>query len=187
MSKQILVFLVMSMVWCTMASAQPNLYFINRAKHKVIEVKPGNQLSIKYKGYLGQPEFVKQAVTDINDSMITLGIDPQLLGGMGKALENNPKFVYRKIRIADITMFRRMTAGRQLLKQSLLLTNIVASFFVVTGLNDHTNLTSAEVFFASAGIGLVTAIIIHVSFPENPKYRLEEGWEVTVGYVKPKL
>jgi hypothetical protein len=170
-----------------MALAQPNLYFINRAKNKIIEVKPSQQLSIKYKGYLGQPEFVKQTVTDINDSMITLGVDPQLLGGLGKALENNPKFVYRKVRIADILTFRRMTKGRQILKVGLQLANIVASYFLLANLYSNTGLSPASTFAISLGVGISTNIIINTALPENPKYRLEDGWEVTTGNVMPKL
>lgn len=172
---------------CFAAQAQTNLYFLNRSKHKIIEVKVGHQLSIKYKGYLGQNEFAKQTVTEINDSMITLGVDPSTLGFAGKMLENNPKFIYRKIYIKDITSFRRMTVARQLLKAGLLVANIAGTYVLLTNLYNANNYSVFETFLISFGVGVGTSVIINSCFPENPKYLLENGWEVTTGLEKPKL
>ncbi len=187
MHKLFIVFCILSLSICFVAQAQTNLYFISKTKHKIIEVKPGQQLSIKYKGYLGQSEFVKQTVTEINDSMITLGVDPTALGSIGKMLEKNPKYVYRKIYIKDITAFRRMTTSRQLLKSGLLIVNVVGSYILLTNLYTKNKLSSSQTFFISFGIGLGTSIIINALFPENPKYQLENGWEVITGSQKPKL
>ena len=113
-------FLASMFLFCE-SQAQTNLYFTNRAKNKIIEVHAGQQLSLKYNGYLGQPEFVKQTVTEITDSFIVLGINPEIFGsGFKNAVANNPKFVYKKVLLKDVISFRRITSGRQLLKTTLI-------------------------------------------------------------------
>ncbi len=168
--------------------AQPNLYFINKVKNKVIEVKIGQQLSLKYSGYLGQPEFSKQTVTDISDSFVVLGFDPEALGKtFAKSMSNNPKFVHKKIMLKDILAFRRMTSGRQLLKSTLLLGNIFASSYLLSNLYNDNSITNFQRYFISLGVGFGASILISAIMPENPKYHLNDGWEVRVAYEKPKL
>lgn len=165
--------------------AQPNLYFVNRAKHKIIEVKTGQQLSLKYKGYMGQPEFVKQTVTEINDSMITLGIDPAAFGFLQNKMENTPKYIYRNIMLRDILKFRRMTNGRVFLKTGFMLASIVGSYFLLTDLYQNSSFTTGQTFLISIGTGLASTILINALLPENPKYKTEDGWEIVTGNTMP--
>jgi len=170
------------------AFAQPNIYFINRQKHKIITVSPGQQLSLKYKGYMNQSEFAKHTVTDVSDSFITLGIDPQMFGnGLGKMLSNSPSYVYRKVRITDILSFRKISNSRLLVKNTLLIGNIVGSYFVLSNLYKQNNFTVGQSFLISLGTGIFSAILINSILPENPKYKMEDGWEIRTGYVKPAL
>lgn len=182
------ILLLLPLLFCwQFLAAQPDLYLINRAKHKVIRIKPGQQLSLRYKGYLGQQEFVKQTVTDINDSMVMLGIDPELLTpGFQKMVANNPKYVHRKVMLRDITGIRRLTFGRQLLKSGLVVTNIVGTYILLTNLYRNNNFTIGQTFFISLGVGIGTSIIINALLPENPKYNISDGWELVTGYEKPK-
>jgi hypothetical protein len=167
--------------------AQANLYFVNRTKHKVIEVKLGHQLSLKYKGYMGQTEFAKQSLTDLNDSMITLGVNPEDLGILKNMASNNPKFIYRKILIKDILAFRRITTGRLMLKTTLTIANIVGTYFLLTELYQNNKFSNVQTFFISLGVGISTSIIINAALPENPKFNMQDGWEVMVAKEKPKL
>jgi len=186
MNSRFWIFLLLS-IFSTAINAQPNLYFINRSKHKVIEVIPGHQLSVKYNGYLGQPEFFKQTLSDITDSSITLGIDPEMFGASKKLLANNPRFMCRRIMLRDIVAFRRITLGRQLLKSTLMTANIVGTYFLLTDLYRNNRFSNLQTFLISLGVGIGTSYIINIAFPENPKYRLEDGWEIVTGYEKPKL
>lgn len=168
--------------------AQQNIYFINKAKNKIIEVRLGHQLSLKYNGYLGQSEFVKQTVTDISDSFVVLGINPEILGKtFEKAVSNSPKYIYKKILLKDIISFRRMTSGRELLKSTLMLANIFSTVYILTDLYKKNNFTSLETIGISMGVGIVSSTIINIAFPENPKYEIEDGWTVTTGFRKPNL
>ncbi len=188
MSKRHYIFLLLSILFFLESRAQTNLYFINRAKHKIIEVRVGQQLSIKYKGYLGQTEFVKQSVTDVNDSSVTLGIDPEMFGkGFKTMMSNNPKYVYRKVMIKDIMAFRRMTAGRQLLKSGLMAGNIIGSYYLLYDLYRDNHFSIGVNFLISLGVGIGTSVIINAILPENPKYHLDDGWEVSTGFTSPKL
>lgn len=176
MSKRIFV-LIAYMICVNFVFAQ-NLYFVNPTKHKIIEIKVGQQLSIKHNGYLGQNEFVKQTITDITDSSITLGIDPEIFGPLKKIVENNPKYVYRKILIKDITAFRRITTSRQLLKSALILGNIAGTYILLSNLYKNNSYTITQTFLISAGVGVGTTILINALLPENPKYKMADGWEV---------
>ncbi len=168
--------------------AQPDAWFVNSRVKKAIRVSVGQILSVSYHGYLGQKDYVKAPVTDINDSMITLGTDPALLPGfIRKSAENNPRYVFRKIFIRDIIAFRRITAGRQLLKSSLVAGSIVGSFFLFKELNESQKYKASELFWISLGSGLGSSYLINAMFPETPKYRMEQDWRVVVSWdeVKP--
>lgn len=155
---------------------QPVIVFKNTATNKVIKVKPGNTLSIQYNGYMGQSEQFKQLVTDINDSMVTLGY-PQsasFLNAIDKA--NGPK----QIRIADITRFRKMTTGRQLVKALLKLSTAVGTYILAYNLAKLPDLSTGELLLYTLSVGMGSATLVEVAFPEHPKYFLKDGWEVSV-------
>ena len=184
--KLFLLFLVL--IFGAVLQAQTNIYFINRAKNKVVEVKVGQILSLKYKGYLGQPEFVKETVTEITDSFVVLGVNPEILGaGFQKILSSNPKFIYKKVMLNDIVSFRRITAGRQLLRTSLMVANIIGIGYLLTDLYHYNTFTVPETLGISLGVGIVSSLAINIFFPENPKYFLNNGWIITTGFEKPKL
>lgn len=187
-SKLRTLFLFCGLLFFCVSQAQTNLYFINKAKNKIIEVQTGQQLSLKYNGYLGQPEFVKQTVTEITDSFVVLGVNPEILGTTyKKVLSNNPKFIYKKVMLKDIIAFRRITVSRQLLKTTLMVANIFGTGFLLTDLYKRSSFSTLETYGISIGIAIGTSIIINLALPENPKYYLNNGWEITTGYIKPKL
>jgi hypothetical protein len=181
-------FFVISMLLLCNLYAQQNIYFINKAKNKIVEVKLGQQLSLKYNGYLGQPEFVKQTVSEINDSFVVLGINPDILGKtFEKAVSKNPKYIFKKVLLKDIVSFRKISAGRQLLKSGLLLSSLFGSSYLLADLYSNSSLTHLETFWISFGIAVVSNGIINLAFPENPKYDIGNCWIITTGYSKPNL
>jgi hypothetical protein len=163
--------------------AQPDAWFLNSGHKKAIRVSPGHTLSISYRGYLGQRDYVKAVVTDVNDSMITLGTDPALFPAfMRKSFENNPRYVFRKIYIRDIISFRRITNGRHLLKSTLVVGSIVGSYFLFRELSGGGNYDPAQLFWISLATGLGSTWIINALLPEAPKYYVDDGWRVVVSW-----
>ena len=181
-------FLFVALLLVEFSQAQTNIYFINTIKHKTIEVKVGQILSLKYNGYLGQPEFVKQTITEITDSFVVLGVNPEIFGpSFQKAMSNNPKFIYKKVLLKDIISFRRITAGRQILKNTLLLANIIGISYLLTDLYHKNNFTPFESFGITLGVGIGSSVLINSIFPENPKYSLGNDWILITGSKNPKL
>lgn len=153
------------------------LVFKHPTGNREIVVKPGQTLSIQYSGYRGQTEYFKQMVTAINDSVITLGypvrtpffttIDPTKTGE-------------KQIRISDITRFRRITQGRQLLKSLATTTVAVGSFLAFFKLNLSGKYSGAQSLLIAFGITTGSMLLVEVMLPENPKYQLADGWTVQV-------
>lgn len=155
---------------------QPVLVFKQASTNKVIKVKPGNTLSVQYNGYLGQTEQFKQLVTDINDSVVTLGYE--ISSKVFNSLEKTHGL--KQIRITDITRFRRMTTGRQLGKAFVKLGTAVGTYILAYNLVKNPDISTGELLLYTLGVGLGSAALVEAIFPENPKYFVKDGWEVTV-------
>jgi hypothetical protein len=164
----------------TDAFAQKMLLFTNTAKNKVIVVKEGQFLSLRYKGYMGQTDFTKQIVTEITDSTITLGTDPEIFDA--KWLKENEGLIknYRIVRISDITAFRRMTLGRHLLKTMVTIGVFVGSYFLLYDVYRNPEVNAAEGFAISLGVAVGAKLLLDLALPEKPNHKLTEGWSVRV-------
>ncbi len=182
-------FLMMFMLGLTLA-AQPRLFFMNKQLNKMVEVFPGQQVCLLYNGYLNQQEFAKNIVTEITDSTITLGHDPDMMGNFGQKMARKQALKtgssYKIIRIKDIRGFRRITAGRQLLKTATQSASIVGLFFLVSGVYQSDHISSWNAFFISFGSGIATTTIINALFPENIRYLMKDGWQAVVAFEAPK-
>ncbi len=162
-----------------LSHAQKYLVFTNASKNKFIEVKESNFLSVKYKGYLGQNESAKNVVTDITDSTVTLGFGPEFLNSDAIS-RDSWSGMYKIIRIKDITVFRKMSAGRQLCRAFSTLGIGVGSYFLLGDLYKNSHISSTSAFLISIGAAITLKLMIDALLPEKPKYRMEDGWRITV-------
>ena len=178
------IFIIALVILSQLASAQKSLYFFNSQKNKLIEVHEGHYLSLQYTGYLGQTEFVKNVVTAITDSTITLGVEMEKFGFLGTS---NSRLVppHKIIRIKDITAFRKMTVARQLVKSACTIGAVLGSYFLLYDLYNSPSVSRGGAFFISIGVGVGSSLLFNALFPENVKYRLPDGWQVVVAENKP--
>lgn len=160
----------------TICFGQTQLVVTNVKLNKMIIIREGHTLSLNYSGYLGQTETIKNMVTEITDSTITLLYSTR--GMLEKADKNLPSV--KTIRIADIRAFRRITVWRQLTKTTLYAGAIIGSYFVLYNLNDNSGASFGRDFVVSAGIGLGAKFLIDRIFPENAKNQMKDGWVTTV-------
>jgi hypothetical protein len=150
--------------------AQEHIVFIQQQNGKIIQAKLGDQLSIKYRGYLGQTETFKQTLTAINDSSFVLGF--QFLGQELNA--------YKKIKYQDIIAFRRIGLGRTILKTSLSLGSAVGLILLLdrTYKNETFNLGLGGRIGLSVGLGMGMSLLINGILPEKPNHFVKDGWQI---------
>jgi hypothetical protein len=159
--------------------AQKSLLFYHTGKNKTIEIKQGIRVSLLYKGYMGQVEFSKEIIREITDSTITLGLDyTEMLPGLRPGRMN--LFTHKVIRTEDILGFRKMGVGRQLAKTGVALGGAVGSFYLLRSVFNSNNISTANSFLLSLGIGTGLYAMNELLFPENIKYYMEDGWKVKV-------
>lgn len=154
------------------------LLFINESLKQAISVKPGQTLALSYKGYNGNLEFAKQTVTDIDDSTITLGVNPEHLSFLKRKNGTPLLNQYKVIRIADIQAFRRITVARGLLKSTLRVGMYLGSVVLLYDLSGSANVGPARLFFTSVGLALGSYGLIELILPESTKYTMADGWTV---------
>lgn len=171
-------------------TAQPRLFFLHKQLNKLVEIRIGQQVCLLYNGYLNQQEFAKNIVTEITDSTITLGHDPEMMGSIAQKMMQKQALKtgssYKIIRIKDIRGFRRMTAGRQLLKTATQTASFVGLFFLVSSVYQSDHISSWNAFLISFGSGIATTTIINALFPENIRYLMKDGWQAVVAFEAPK-
>ncbi|MES2779604.1 MAG: hypothetical protein V4651_06865 [Bacteroidota bacterium] len=160
--------------------AQKKLVFKNTKTQKTIELRVGNRVSFSYKGYMEQPEFVKETISQITDSTVVLGFShfaalPKSITKPGK----HPKLVFKVVRIEDITGFRKMGLGRLLAKGAVSIGGIFASYYLLKNIYSS-DISSGSSILLSMGVGLGLYGLTEVFFPENIKHYLEDGWTVSV-------
>lgn len=158
--------------------AQPLLEFYQPSTGKVIPVKAGDQLSISYRGYLGQTELFKSALTQVTDSSVILG-----LGLLKPERVDDEKvrqaLMSKEILLSDIIAFRRMSTGRVLLKSVLTTGAVVGSVLLLSDLYRNSDYTDLQKLGISVGTGIGINIAIQMLLPEHPKYRMSGGnWKV---------
>ncbi len=144
------------------------IVFVNPETNKTIQVPRGSMLMIEYKGYLQQMETETNSLFFINDSSIVLG-KYHLIGkhsGM------------RTVMLEDITGFRKISVGNQLLKTLFVFGATLGSYYAFS---DNDNLNSTQRLALSLGTGLVTTSLVKIIFPTNKaKYRMKDGWKIVV-------
>ncbi|MCG9881198.1 MAG: hypothetical protein MH472_11420, partial [Bacteroidia bacterium] len=147
--------------------AQDKIVFKNNVSGKVIKARLGDQISVRYKGYLGQTESYKHTLTEIYDSSFVLGVN-----FMGPDLSQAKEIQYK-----DIIAFRRMSLGRVFLKSTLSLGSAVATIIVLDRLYKEQSLSFGQRIGVSLGVGLGVNILINAILSEKPKYQVKDGWE----------
>ncbi len=142
------------------------LVFVNPTTNKSIHVQKGAMLMIEYRGYLKQMELTTNTLFQMNDSSIVIG-KYHLLG---------PASDLRVIKTEDITGFRKVTVGTQVLKTILALGVTLGSYYAFS---DNANLNSTERLVYSLGTGIVTTALLKIIFPTNRvKHKMKDGWKV---------
>ena len=160
------------------AFAQTQVVFTNVKLNKMITVSPGQTLVLLYKGYLGQTEMIKNMVTEISDSTITIAITPTSLNFWSN--KNKVEQNYKCIRIKDIKGFRRISIGRLLFKNVLTLGAVIGTYAILNNINKGKPGNLGRDLLISLGIGIGIKTSVDLMFPENIKYLMEEGWQTTV-------
>lgn len=148
--------------------AQDYIIFENKRSGKIIKARLGDQIHVKYRGYLGQTESFKHTLTEINDSNFMLGIDY-----LGENLSN-----YKIIQYKDIVAFRRMSIGRVFLKSTLSIGSAIGTILVLDRLYKEQSLSFGQRIGVSLGVGLGVNILINALLPENPNHWVKDGWEI---------
>lgn len=150
-------------------SQKSALVFINHGEYKAVQIPKGAMMVVEYNGYLKQLELKSNSVIEINDSMVV----------MGKArLFAQPQDI-TNIRIEDITGFRKISVGSQLLKTVLTVGATLGTYY---GVREHGDrLSSTEQLLLSTGAGLLTNVSLKLIFPQNKiKNKMKDGWMILV-------
>lgn len=175
-------FLLLSLLCFTAIGlyAQKTVRFINTRSHEVIEASIGQTLSVQYLAYNNQLFHFKNVITDITDSSITLGVINDTQVEWVQKLSGKYDAPYRIILLKDIVSFRRITAGRIIAKSLLSTSILVATYVGCIDLFRYNKISFWETLGISIGIGVTTTAITAFVLPENPKYKLADGWVIIV-------
>jgi len=178
--KKILLGCLFILLFTVQNFAQKTLLFLNTKTNKAIEVSEGQTLSVQYRGYNNQIYHFKNIVSEINDSTILLGNMSEEQPAWSQKLSRKFEPNYRIIAIKDIVTFRRITIGRSLGKSLLTTSIMLGTFFGTIDLFRNNQLGTLQTAFLSIGIGITTSVVNAIILPENPKYKVNEGWVITV-------
>jgi hypothetical protein len=168
-----LIFLFCSIFLVNITQAQQVVFF-NPKLNKTITVKQGAKVFLGYRGYNGNTEFASNTVTGITDSTITLGVDLSFWFPNKKpnATTNN----YKIILLKDITHFRKRSIGGELVKNTMQIGAAIGSVYLLSDLYRSSNVSRSSAVFISIGAGLLLNLTAKIIFPENAKYRIQDGW-----------
>ncbi len=151
--------------------SQNALRFDNIISKDTVWIFENDKAVIQYKGYLNQTEEIKGRVLLINDSLLFIG---------SKIFGN--KIVSKRIKITNITGFRRFSRARRILKVSLNIAVIAGSIYMPEVLNIE---SSIGIYATSLGTGLVGVGIIELLFSNKVKNTYKTGWKYQIMYLKP--
>ncbi|TLX73029.1 hypothetical protein E9993_16330 [Labilibacter sediminis] len=144
------------------------IIFYNDSIKKAVQVRTGGILMVQYSGYLKQQELTTNYLLELNDSTLTLG-KPRMF--------NHPVNV-RRIKIKDVTGFRKVSAGTQLLKFALTVGATLGTYYAIS---ENDNLNSTEQLLYSTAAGLTTSFTLKLAFPSRKaKYKIKDGWRIMV-------
>ncbi|SMO60084.1 hypothetical protein SAMN06265379_103251 [Saccharicrinis carchari] len=145
------------------------LIFLNQAERKAVQIPKGGMMVVQYRGYLKQMELKSNSLIQVNDSMIVMG-KPRLFADAVDLTH---------IRISDITGFRKVSVGSQLLKTVLTVGATLGSYYALR--NNGDKLSSTQQLLLSSGAGLLTNISLKFIFPQNRiKHKTKDGWVLLV-------
>lgn len=162
---------------CTVTSSgQRQLLFFQEFSGKSVTIQQGHKATLLYKGYNGQMEVFSEMVTEITDSTVTLGAD---LSKVSKRFKPGrmKRNTFKVIRIQDITGFRKMGLGRQLLKTTVRVGEVIGTAYFL-GYIYASDLSAGTAFLISMGTGFTIIGVNSVLFPENIKHYMQDGWQV---------
>ncbi len=160
--------------------AQKTLLFLNTKTNKAIEISEGQTLSVQYRGYNNQIYHFKNIVNEINDSTILLGNRSEEKPIWVQKLTGKFEPNYRIIAIKDIVAFRRITIGRTLAKSLVSSTIALGTIYGMYSLFSKQTLSYAPSILVSFGIGIISTTLNAIILPENPRYKVKEGWVISV-------
>lgn len=168
MQKTLLLFICLIGISACLKAQNRMLVFYNDSAREAIGVKKYGTVMLQYKGYLDQTELTTNTIISLSDSTITLA-KPKVFGSPTQQ---------RTIMLDDVTGFRKVSTGSQLLKTAIILGITVGSYFAISNNNNFNN--TEQVIYATA-IGLGTTYGIKLIFPMNkPKHLLKDGWKMKV-------
>ena len=156
--------------------AQGKIIFFNVSQGKLIQAKIGDQLSVVYKGYLGQTETYKNTLTEIKDSSFVLGMPASVLNPN----QSSQELQHKEIRYADVIAFRRIGLGRVMLKTSLSLSATIGTIILLKNLYAQNKVSDLGKIGISIGVGLGLNALINMAMPDKPNHKMKEGWEIRV-------
>ncbi|MCX6185452.1 MAG: hypothetical protein NTU43_00450 [Bacteroidetes bacterium] len=155
------------------------LNIVNIQSGKTIKVNLGDRMTIQYRGYMGQLNFLKEEVTGADDSCLYLGRSYEDVSEkLNKQLQKNGLCYQYKIRYSDIVQFRRESLGRVLLKSSVIgLPLAFGSYLLISQyLKQNQGANSIEQFLVVTTIGIGTLVLPKLFLPENLKYKIDNDW-----------
>ncbi|MCV9388895.1 hypothetical protein [Reichenbachiella ulvae] len=147
--------------------AQKKLVFQNDQLGETIEVKEGDYLKLRYKGYLDQEAEVENYVSEISDIAIHY-IQPTKKEGL---MDN------RTIMLGDITGFRRMSKMRPFLVP---LTSVGVGVGIYYTISANNSLNETEQLLYSLGASIGTSLLINRIFKTDIKLKMSDGWYIRV-------
>jgi hypothetical protein len=84
----------------------------------------------------------------------------------------------KEILFKDIIAFRRISVGRKLLKSTLNIAAITGFAFLLSENYGKEKTSFGQSFLYSLAGGISISLLINLTLPENPKYKMEDGWQV---------
>lgn len=178
MIKHFILLVTFTVAIASQSFAQKTLRFINSKLTKVIEVEVGQTLSVQYVAYNNQLFFCRDIVTDITDSSVTLGnINEPSLPWIQKLTDKHDA-PYKVIMLKDIVGFRKISQGRTIGKSAISTGIFIAAYLATLDLFLNTNLGFWPTIGISMGFTLGATVANSFILPENPKYKMKDGWLV---------
>ncbi|PIB34113.1 hypothetical protein BFP72_01060 [Reichenbachiella sp. 5M10] len=149
------------------AYGQKHLVFENDALGKKVEVKEGDYLKLRYKGYLNQSAEVERYVLEITDTAIRF----QSTGKKDRYTDD------KTILLSDVTGFKRMAKVRPILAP-LTSIGVGIGIYYAIGTNDQFNNTEQLLYSLGASVG--TSLLINWVFKSDIKFKMADGWYIRV-------
>ncbi|MBU2912867.1 MULTISPECIES: hypothetical protein [Reichenbachiella] len=167
MNKRNVVLLIFLLIGSISGYAQKRLIFQNDQLDESVEIKEGDYVKFRYKGYLNQEAEVESYVLEVTDAAVTF--NP---GGKKSEFRDD-----RTILLSDVTGFRKMYKLRPILAPITSLGVGIGIYYAI-GTNDQFNNT--EQLLYSLGATLGTSLLIKWVFKTDIKLKMSDGWYIRV-------